>query len=150
MPQDFLRQIWIEGLAYFGSKIINHKRKTDTVMDLRTAVASRGSTGSEKEPMMLALSQKMHELMVISNRPHARSILQPKKKRSYFEASVLLGGMIGERLYGAYRKGLLSKPTVMSFMKKSLKHEKFNVAYYEMMEIVEGLPAPFRSKKEKM
>jgi len=150
MPRDFLRQIWIEGLAYFGSKIINHKRKTDTVMDLRTAVASRGATGSEKEPMMLALSQKMHELMVISHRPQARPILQPKKKRSYLIASTLLGGMMGERLYGAYRKGLLSKATVVSFLKKSLKHDKFNMAYYEMMEIVEALPAPFRSKKEKM
>lgn len=150
MPKDFLRLIWIEGLAYFGSKIINHKRKTDTVMDLRTAVASRGATGTEKEPLMLALSQKMHELMVISGRPQTRTVVQPKKKRSYQVAASLLGGMIGERLYGAYRKGMLSKQTVMAFLKKSMKQENFNVAYYEMMEIVESLPAPFRSKKEKM
>lgn len=150
MPKDFLRQIWIEGMAYFGSKIINHKRKTDTVMDIRAAVASRGTTGSEKEPLMLALSQKMNELMMISGRAHGRAVLQPKKKRSYLMASTLLGGMMGERLYGAYRKGLLSRESVLSFMKKSLKQENFNVAYYEMMEIIESLPAPFRSKKEKM
>jgi hypothetical protein len=150
MPKDFLRLVWIEGLAYFGSKIINHKRKTDTVMDLRTAVASRGATGTEKEPLMLALSQKMHELMVISGRQQVRSVVQPKKKRSYQVAASLLGGMIGERLYGAYRKSMLSRQTVMAFLKKSMKQENFNVAYYEMMEIVESLPAPFRSKKEKM
>jgi len=150
MPKDFIRQVWIEGLAYFGSKIINHKRKTDTVMDLRTAVASQGASGIEKEPLMLALSQKMHELMVISGRAQPRAVVRPKKRRSYQVAAQLLGGMIGERLYGAYSKGLLSKRTVMAFFKKNLGHENFNVAYYEMMEIVESLPAPFRSKKEKM
>jgi uncharacterized iron-regulated protein len=150
MPKDFLRQIWIEGIAYFGSKIINHKRKTDTVMDLRTALASRGTAGSEKEAMMLALSQKMKELMVVTSRPEGRLVLQPKKKSSYIVASFLLGGMMGERLYAAYRKGLISKPTLMSFARKPLNQEKFDMLYYEMMEIIESLPAPFRSKKEKM
>jgi hypothetical protein len=149
MPEDFLRQIWIEGLAYYGSKIINHKRKTDTVTDIRTALALRGSSGN-KESLMLALSQKMHELMVVSDRPQVRPVVRPKKKRSYLVASTLLGGMMGERVYSAYRKGLLSKTTVTNFFKKSLMEENFNVAYYEMMEIVESLPAPFRSKKEKM
>jgi len=150
MPKDFLRQIWIEGIAYFGSKIINHKRKTDTVMDLRTAVASRGTAGAEKEAMMLALSQKMKELMVVTSRPEGRPVLQPKKKSSYVVASVLLGGMMGERLFAAYRKGLISKSTLMSFARKPLNQGKFDMLYYEMMEIIESLPAPFRSKKEKM
>jgi hypothetical protein len=150
MPKDFLRQIWIEGLAYFGSKIINHKRKTDTVTDIRMALALRGISGINKEPLMLALSQKMHELMVVSDRPQFRPVVQPKKKKSYLVASTLLGGMMGERLYSAYHKGLLSKSTLTSFFRRSLVEESFNVAYYEMMEIVESLPAPFRSKKEKM
>lgn len=150
MPRDFLRQIWIEGMAYFGSKIINHKRKTDTVVDLRTALASKGASGTDKEPLMLALSQKMHELMVVTNRPEARPILQPKRKRSYLLASVLLGGMMGERLYAAYRNGLIAKTTLMNFAGKPLGTENFNVLYYEMMEVIESLPAPFRSKKEKM
>ncbi|MGZ3798230.1 MAG: ChaN family lipoprotein, partial [Pseudobdellovibrionaceae bacterium] len=150
MPRDFLKQIWIEGLAYYGSKIINHKRKTDMVMDLRTTLASRGTAGSDKEALMLALSQKMHELMVISNSPHVRPVLQPRKKSSYLVASTLLGGMMGERLYAAYRKGLISKVTLLSFLKKPLQEENFNIVYYEIMEIIESLPAPFRSKKEKM
>jgi uncharacterized iron-regulated protein len=150
MPKDFLRQIWIEGLAYFGSKIINHKRKTDTVADVRATLTSRSVTGAGKEPLMLALTQKMHELMVVSSRPQVRHVFQPKKKSSYMLASRLLGGMMGERLYAAYRKRLISKVTLSSFLRKTLAEENFNIAYYEMMEIVESLPAPFRSKKEKM
>ncbi|MBC7371452.1 MAG: hypothetical protein H7326_07805, partial [Bdellovibrionaceae bacterium] len=150
IPKDFLRQIWIEGLAYFGSKVINHKRKTDTVADLRAALTSRGVTGSAKEPLMLALHQKMQDLMAVSNRPQLRTPFLPKKKASYLLAGRLLGGMMGERLYGAYRKKLLSKGTLTSFLRKPLMEENFNIAYYEMMEIIESLPAPFRSKKEKM
>ncbi len=150
MQKDFLRQIWIEGLAYFGSKIINHKRKTDTVLDIRATLASRGISGSDKESLILALSQKMHELMVISNRPQIRTVVRPKRRSSYLVASTLLGGMIGERIYSAYRKDFLSKSTLAGFLKKSLMNDSFNIAYYEMMEIVESLPAPFRSKKEKL
>ncbi len=150
MPRDFLRQIWIEGLAYFGSKIINHKRKTDTVTDLRMALTSRSSGGASKEPLKLALAQKMHELMVVSNRQQGRATIQPKQKDSYILASRLLGGMMGERLYSAYHKKLLSKATLNGFLKKSMTNDSFNIAYYEMMEIIESLPAPFRSKKEKM
>lgn len=150
VPKDFLRQIWIEGMAYFGSKIINHKRKTDTVADLKASLSARTAGVVNKEPLMLALSQKMNELMVISNRPSGRAVLQPKKKMSYLIAGRLLGGMIGERLFSAYRKQLFSRETLYSFLKKSMTEENFNIAYYEMMEIVESLPAPFRSKKEKM
>lgn len=150
MPKDFLRQIWIEGMAYFGSKIINHKRKTDTVADLRAALTSRESRATAKEPLMLALSQKMHELMVVSNRPQVRPVLRPKKKSSYLVASFLLGGMMGERLYAAYRKGLIAKALVSNFASRPLSEEKFNILYYEMIEVIESLPAPFRSKKEKM
>jgi uncharacterized iron-regulated protein len=149
LPEDFLRQIWEEGMAYFLSKIINHKRKTDTVADLRLALSSRRGEFA-KEPLMLALSQKMSELMTMSNRPISRNIHRPKKKSSYLIASRLLGGMMGERIYSAYRKKVLSKATLNQILTKSQMEENFDAAYYEMMEIVESLPAPFRSKKERM
>ncbi|RZJ31194.1 MAG: FAD-binding protein [Chryseobacterium sp.] len=95
-------------------------------------------------------NQKMQDLMAVSNRPQVRNPFVPKRRSSYLLAARLLGGMMGERLYGAYRKKLLSKQTLTSFLRKSLKEENFNIAYYEMMEIIESLPAPFRSKREKM
>lgn len=152
-PDDFLRQIWEEGIAYFLSKIINHKRKTDTIADLRMALSTRGgpnATQLAKEPLMLALSQKMNELMTMSHRPVARPLLKPKKRVSYLIAARLLGGMMGERLYGGYSKRLLSDATLQQILRKKLGDPKFDAAYFEMMEIVESLPAPFRSKKERL
>ena len=150
MPADFLRQIWIEGLTYFGSKMINDKRKTDTVFDLKASLASRNRTDQGKEAMMLALAQKMHELMVISGRARERQMFQPQRRWSYQQAAVLLGGMLGERLYTGYRKKMVSSSTLLSFVKKSVDHEKFELMYYEMLEVIEALPVSFRSKTEKL
>jgi len=150
MPRDFMRRIWLEGIAYFGSKIINHKRKTDTIIDIKATLASRGPMDHAKEAMTLALAQKMHELMVITGVSKHRLQAVPRSKWSYMTAAGILGGMMGERLYFGYRKKLLSSSTLLSFLKKSLATESFNLVYYEMLEVIEAMPAPFESKKEKL
>lgn len=150
MPADFLGQIWLEGIAYFGSKIINHKRKTDTVADIKASLSSRGPSDLGKEALQLALAQKMHELMVITGVSTHRLQARPRKKWSYMVSAVLLGGMLGERLYGGYRKKMIAPATILSFLKKSVDAESFSVAYYDIVEVIESLPTPFHSKREKL
>lgn len=150
MPKDFLSLIWMEGMAYFGSKMINHKRKTDTLADIKTSLASRAPVDLGKEALQLALTQKMHELMVITGVSRHKMQARPRKKESYLMAASLLGGMIGERLYSGYRKKQISPMTLRKFLSKSVEDESFQIAYYDLMEVVESLPAPFHSKKEKL
>ncbi|MNK07759.1 hypothetical protein D3C87_256770 [compost metagenome] len=150
MPADFLPRIWIEAVSYFGSKIINYKRKADTITDLKASLASKSPVDHGKEAMMLALSQKMHEMMVITGSPKHRRLTQPRMKWSYMTAAALLGGMMGERIYFGYRKKLLSLKTLQDFLKKPVANANFQVAYYDMVEVVESLPTPFNSKKEKL
>lgn len=150
VPDDFLGLIWIEGVAYFGSKIINHKRKTDTIADIKSSLASRGPMDLGKEALQLALAQKMHELMMITGVASHRLQASPKKKWSYLIAAGLLGGMLGERLYGGYRKKMVSPQVLSHFFKKSFDEASFKVAYYDILEVIESLPTPFHSKKEKL
>ncbi|MEK2645598.1 ChaN family lipoprotein [Bdellovibrio sp. BCCA] len=150
MPQDFFGFIWLEGVAYFGSKIINHKRKADTIADIKASLSSRGPSDLGKEALQLALAQKMHELMVITGVPQHRLQASPRKKWSYVLAANLLGGMLGERLYGGYRKKMISPATIINFLKKPVDGSGFNVAYYDLLEVIESLPAPFHSKREKL
>nr|BFD63095.1 hypothetical protein BdHM001_17760 [Bdellovibrio sp. HM001] len=150
VPTDFLRLIWKEAVAYFGSKMINHKRKADTVADIKASLSVRGPSDIGKEALQLALAQKMHELMVITGVPGHRLQARPKKKWSYVLAATLLGGMMGERLFGGYRKKLVNPATLVSFLRKPLASPHFNVVYYEVLEVIESLPAPFLSKKEKL
>ncbi|XGC79417.1 ChaN family lipoprotein [Bdellovibrio bacteriovorus] len=148
--KDFLGLIWNEAVAYFGSKIINHKRKTDTIADIKASLASRGPSDLGKEALQLALSQKMHELMVITGVPQHRLQARPRKNLSYLVAANLLGAMLGERLYGGYRKKLISAATIQSFLKRTVDNESFKLAYYDILEVIESLPAPFHSKREKL
>lgn len=153
MPDDFLRMIWIEGMSYFGSKIINHKRKTDTLADIRASLSSRQAEDKGREALRLALSQKMHEMMAISGAPSSsvsRSTASPKKKSSYIAAAHLLGGLMGERLYNGVRRGLLSRATLRALLAKEVGHPRFPLMYYEALEIIESLPVPFKSKREKL
>lgn len=150
MPKDFLRLIWLEAISYFGSKVINHKRKTDTIADIKSSLSAGGSIDLGKESLQLALAQKMHELMVITGVPRHRLQAQPRKKWSYVIAGRLLGGMMGEKLYAGYHQNLVSTKNILSFLKKPLNNENFDVAYYGILEVIESLPAPFLSKKEKL
>ncbi|WP_231839121.1 ChaN family lipoprotein [Bdellovibrio bacteriovorus] len=150
VPADFLRLIWKQAVAYFGSKIINHKRKTDTIADIKASLATRGPSDLGKEALQLALAQKMHELMVITGVPGHRLQARPRKKWSYVLAASLLGGMMGERLFGGYQKKLIKAATLATFLKKPLGNPHFDVVYYEALEVIESLPAPFLSKKEKL
>ncbi|PIS11387.1 MAG: hypothetical protein COT73_04295, partial [Bdellovibrio sp. CG10_big_fil_rev_8_21_14_0_10_47_8] len=53
-PQDFLRLIWLESVQYFGSKLINPKRKSDTLADLKLQLSTRGLVSDGKEALQLA------------------------------------------------------------------------------------------------
>ncbi|MFS4460018.1 ChaN family lipoprotein [Bdellovibrio sp. HCB2-146] len=150
MPNDFERLIWLEGISYFGSKIINHKRKTDTIADIKSSLSSKGPIDLGKEALQLALAQKMHELMAVTGSSRRKLQAKPKRKLSFVVAARLLGGILGERLYFGYHKKILSRQTVVGFLKKPVSSESFSVAYYEMLEVIEALPVPFHSKKEKL
>ncbi len=149
-PRDFVRTIWMEAVQYFGTKLINPKRKTDTLGDVKATLAARNPTDQGKEAMQLALNQKMLELLHLSQGRRERELLRPRKKKAYLEAARILGGITGEKLYFAYRRKLLSKTSLLSLLKKPLDAESFQNIYWEILEVVENFPEPFQSKTEKM
>lgn len=150
MPQDFSRLIWMEAVQYLGSKLINPKRKTDTLNDIKATLQARSPLDRGKEALQLALNQKMLELLHLSGGRKGRELPKPRKKKAYQEAARILGGMLGEKLYHAYRRKLLSKTTLNSLLKKSLDSDEFSNIYLEILELIESFPEPFQSKAEKM
>ncbi len=150
MPGDFLRLIWLEAVQYFGSKLINPKRKSDTLVDIKAALQARNPSDLGKLALQLALNQRMLELLHLSG--SRKTIVQTpvKKKKAYQEAARILGGMLGEKLYHAYRKKLLSRSSLMSLLRKPVDADEFREIYWEILEILEGFPEPFQSKTEKL
>lgn len=147
-PEDFTRLIWLEAISYFGSKLINPKRKTDSIPDIRKALASRQPSDRGREALRLALSQKLIELIRLSGGGKSQTTLVPRKRGSYREAARLLGGLLGEKLFSAVKSGRISGRTLKGFLSKNLDEPKFNDIYFEILELVETLPEPFQSKED--
>ncbi len=150
LPEDFQRLIWLEALSYFGSKLINPKRKTETLLDLRKMLSSKNPRDGGKEPLKLALAQKMMELSFLTQRDGRRFQYVPRKKSSYLTAATLLGGIMGEKIYTGYRQKVLDLKTLQGFLKKDWTEESFIPLYYEILELIEMMPLSFKSKAEKL
>lgn len=148
--QDFLRQIWLQAMIYFGSKIINHKRKTDSLDDIKRSLAAFDhSSDRGKEALLIVLQQKIAEMAYLNSHRSSPPRLVFRHKSSYWEAARLLGGMMGERLYNSYRMGQVQAALIVKLMSQPIENKNFDAFYYEMVELVESLP-PFVSKAERL
>lgn len=152
---DYLRMIWLEAVQYFGTKLINPKRKTDTLQDIRAALASRNPLDLGEETLKLALHQKMKEVLFLTGQSSRSGagvprLTRPRRASSYREAARLLGGLLGEKLYTGFRKKVISSRSVLRLFQHPVDDPGFSAFYFELLEIVEGLPEPFLSKSDKM
>ncbi len=150
LPEDFHRLIWFEGLSYFCTKLVNPKRKTDTIFDIKTSLASPKTHEFGRESLLLSLAQKTKELMILSGKTNARLSFAPRRKKSYFIAARLLGGLIGERLYFGLRKNKLNADFLKQIFERDFLSSSFDHRYYEMLEVIESLPLEFKSKADKL
>lgn len=150
MPEDFQKLVWLETMLYLGSKLINPKRKTETLADIKVALASRNPQDQGREALQLALAQKMYELIWMNQGRKARVFPRPKRKKSYREAAQLLGGILGEKLFNGYRRKLVGLNTLQKYLRYPMGSSEFSYFYLETVEFIENLPDPFLSKNEKM
>ncbi|MFN3697292.1 MAG: ChaN family lipoprotein [Pseudobdellovibrio sp.] len=147
--KKFLSLIWLEALTYFLVKLINPKKKTDTFEDIRLALRNENFTDKGKEALTLALEQKMNEVRYASLqdiRGFDRRYKLIRNKKSFFVSSQILGGIMGEKIYYAYKRKHLDWSRQKNFLLRDLYSELFIKAYYESVEIIDSWPASFRSK----
>lgn len=148
---DFLKMIWIEMLTYFMTKLVNPKRKTDTLSDIRRTLNSAAFEDHGKEALALALEQKMKEIKFINSGTLSKSSLSKTSRRkmspqSYMTASMILGGILGEKIFHAFHKKIIHFPSMQNFLFKKINHKNFEISYYEAIEIIDSWPLPFKSK----
>ena len=142
----FLQMIWLEMIIYFFSKLINPKKKSDTLNDIRQALQKEGFDDRGKESLTLALEQKLGELQILSLGRKPKSIKRHYRTKSYKVASEILGGILGEKLYFAFRKNRIQKATLTAFLTQDFNDRFFEQKYYESIEIIDSWPSSFSSK----
>ncbi len=149
IPEHLIHWIWVNGWSYFGSKVINPKRKTDTLSDIKNRLTSpKGNL--EREPLQLALSHKIYELGMASGRKFSNKTFRVRRKTSYIIAAELLGGLMGEKVFEAYRRGKLSTHKIRELMSISMDSKSFPNEYFKFIQFLEEIPISFHSKEEKI
>lgn len=151
--KDFLKNIWLEGVIYFFSKVKNPKRKTDTMQDIRAALQKEQFDDRGQEALMLALTQKLHEMQFLAEgklRPQVESKRAQHSKKSFAIAAQMIGGMAGEKLFYAFSKKLLRLPLDKSLIFRDLQSVAFSKIYYESLEMIESWPIAFKSKYDRL
>ncbi|GIL17497.1 MAG: hypothetical protein BroJett040_12480 [Oligoflexia bacterium] len=150
-PEDFQLAIFLEAIRYFGSKLINPKRKTDTLMDVRMTLESQFPGDHGREAMQLAIAEKMREMIYVTSGTLRGTSFLARHKSSYFGAARLLGGMMGEKLYWGYREGRMSRRFIIQLLSHPLgPGSNFHSYYYELVHELDAIPEPFLSKTEKL
>ncbi len=151
MPGDFKALIWTETVAYFFSKLINHKRRSETFVDLKAEIAMVGPSDRDGEALKLALDQFMSELIWIRQRRRRPLRVRVRRRASYFEAARILGGIRGERLYMAYRSRKLSAREIVSLLKIDVAAPGFQSDYELILrKLGEDLSHSVPSKRERL
>lgn len=130
-PQDFLPQIWIEGVGFFMSKLLNPKRKSETLQSLKLQAQNQMEMKFSRGALMRALDQRMSELVAFN----LGRLRPPKKRRSSLgcdlEATRILGHMLGERIFIAFEEGRQSIEDLKQLFRVSLDINRFTDFYYE-------------------
>ncbi len=151
LKKNFLKLIWLEMLTYFMTKMVNPKRKTDTLSDIRRTLSTAAFEDNGKEAMALSLEQKMKEIKFINSGSVSKVQSTTGQRRlfspqSYTTASTILGGVLGEKTFHAFHKKIIKFPAIQPFLFKKMNQKTFEISYYEAIEIIDSWPLPFKSK----
>jgi uncharacterized iron-regulated protein len=150
LQNNFLKLIWLEMLTYFMTKLVNPKRKTDTLSDIRRTLSNAAFEDNGKEAMALSLEQKMKEIKFINFGSLIKTQSSSQRRffspQSYTTASTILGGVLGEKTFHAFHKKIIKFPSIQNFLFKKMNQKNFEISYYEAIEIIDSWPLPFKSK----
>ena len=168
MPRDFEAAIWRDAVGFFVSKLMNPQRRGETLLDARARLAALSPGDRGHEALLLALDQRMSELVAAhsaagaghgSHRTSIRSARQtrvrvrrsPRRKASWREAARILGAMMGERLYAALRSRSISLDGVVDLLRMSVDSPSFaRKSYPALVRMLGPRFEPSEAKKERL
>lgn len=137
MPLHLESQIWIEAVGYFMSKLINHKRKTESIIELRSRLRASQGNGKEEDPLKLALEKRWVEMITIKTGRTRPLRYRPRSNSHYYEAAKILGHLLGERLYSCYAKNQISLETLKKYLRKDVFAADFSDFYLQVIKRLE-------------
>lgn len=133
IPGDFSGLIWTEAAGYFISKLVNHHRRSPTLAQLRAQLAIAGPGDRGFEALKIAMNRALAEWILIRQGRRRPFTVRARRKSSYYEAGRVLGGMMGERLYMAYRSRKLGAEEIIQLLGRDVTHKGFEREYEDIL-----------------
>lgn len=126
--RDFYPTVWQEALGFFGSKVINHKRKCNGPADLRALEAHPPKGRKEEgEVARLALSHIAAEQRHLSSRgdqwidPVFAKKPSESQRLRYYKVAKILGHLLGNALYSSVMEGSVTRQEAQAFFRQSFQ-----------------------------
>lgn len=141
----FYRLVWSQCVNYFGSKLVNPKRKTDTLYDVKLRLRHLGDSELYLKQVVYLKSQEWMSLSGLDVKIE-KIKLPPIKIRA--QVAQILGAMAGEKLYYLYRKRKISNPELMQLLLAPPK--SWETTYFDLIKLMEKYQDPFISKRWKV
>jgi len=145
-PKRFVGLIWVESIAFLLSKFVNPKRKAQTMADLKKQLSVFHPKDEGREPLLLALDQKMSELLEVYKGESRGQNYRPRKKSSYLEAARFLGPILGERYFLLYESGRIGRDQVLELLSFDPSREDIAGFYYKQLAELDRLESEVRDE----
>jgi len=126
-------------MAFMLSKFVNPKRKAQTMEDLKKQLEAFDKEDRGREPLLLALDQKMLELLSVYAQRGREKAFVPREKSSYAHASKFIGEILGERYFVLYEKQILDIDKIRGLLHQDLRDKSFEDFYYQQLKSLDKL-----------
>jgi len=120
-PGDFYGLIWVEAMGFFLSKFINPKRKAPSMDELRRQLSIFHPMDEGREPLLLALDQRMRELRYL----FGQEVTQPQFQ--------------GQRYFDLFQKNKIDRDQILERVQQDPSVSGFDDFYFKELQFLDRI-----------
>jgi hypothetical protein len=155
--EDFYAFVWVEALGFKGSKLLNHKRKTDGPLDWKRLVAAHKEEGIRSDKRLVA-SWALHHFRNERGgkpSPYPLKVFQHdsfslRRTLLAFRTARELGGLLGHALYRAVMEGHATKEEVAALFTQSFAGDSAYLIYRKWARRLDRFGLRVTDKRERL
>ncbi len=155
--QDFYAFVWVEALGFMGSKLLNHKRKTDGPQDWKRLVAAHKEEGIRSDKRLVA-SWALHHFR---NERGGKPMPYPLKVLNHdafslrrtllaYRTTRELGALLGHAMYRAVMEGHATKEEVAELFSNPFSGDTAYLLYRKWTRRLDRFGLRVLDKRERL
>lgn len=137
MPDDFRALIWVEAIGFYLSKMINPKRKSESLRDIRLELEALSPRDKGYKSLLLAMDHRLSEVLWIRTGRKRSVFARRFSWRVQVDAARVLGRMLGEKIFIAFTDGKITTKQVRKWMSQPIDSSGFDKLYWQTIQLVD-------------